>query len=215
MIIPDITPPIPVAMPTAVAVEPVQSSDTTNTSGQKDSQADSQTGSSPQRENPSSADKPTTKADIQPKPEELKAVQKLVLRDREVRAHEAAHKGAAGQYATSGARFTYTRGPDGKQYATGGEVSIDASVPDDPGEALRKAQVIRRAALAPAQPSGQDKAVASQAIQMETEARADLLEEQVISRQTEADPAGKKRGDVSQAYTIDAEEPEQAVDISA
>ncbi len=48
-----------------------------------------------------------------PESKELRALQ---ARDHEVRAHEQAHLGAAGQYARGGANFTYQHGPDGKSY---------------------------------------------------------------------------------------------------
>ena len=109
--------------------------------------------------------------------EEEKVVQELRARDQEVRAHENAHKAAAGGYATGGPTYTYQTGPDGKRYAIGGEVQIDTSpVPNDPEATIRKAQTIRRAALAPAEPSGQDKRVAAQAAVIENRARQELAE---------------------------------------
>lgn len=111
--------------------------------------------------------------------EEEQEVDKLKARDREVRAHEQAHLAAAGPYAKGGPTFEYQRGPDNKQYAVGGEVQIDTSkVADDPEATIRKAQVIRRAANAPAEPSSQDRHVAAQAAQMEAEARQELVEQQ-------------------------------------
>lgn len=108
-------------------------------------------------------------------PEEQKVVQELVVRDREVRAHEQAHKAAAGRYAVGGANYAYQVGPDGKRYAVGGDVSIDTSpVPGDPQATIEKAQQLIRAALAPAQPSNTDRAVASQLQQVINEARAAL-----------------------------------------
>jgi hypothetical protein len=107
--------------------------------------------------------------------DEQKRVQDLKARDREVRAHEAAHLAAAGGYAQGGANFSYSRGPDGMLYATGGEVSIDSSaVAGDPEATLRKAQVVQRAALAPAEPSGQDRQVAAEAAAMATQARQEI-----------------------------------------
>ncbi|BBL71399.1 putative metalloprotease CJM1_0395 family protein [Methylogaea oryzae] len=106
--------------------------------------------------------------------EAVKALEKLKATDREVRAHEAAHLAAAGGIAVSGASFSYERGPDGQQYAVGGEVSIDTSpVPNDPEATARKAEQIRRAALAPANPSGQDISVAAAASQMQAQAQAE------------------------------------------
>lgn len=103
-------------------------------------------------------------------------VQQLKNRDLEVKAHEQAHLSAAGSIAVGGARFTYTTGPNGVRYATGGEVSIDTSpVKGDPAATLKKADAIRRAALAPARPSAQDQQVASNANSMSEKARVDLI----------------------------------------
>lgn len=111
--------------------------------------------------------------------EEKALVAELKKRDREVRAHEQAHLAAAGPYAQGGAKFTYQKGPDGKNYATGGEVQIDTSaVPGDPQATLRKAEQIRRAANAPASPSSQDRAVASDAAAMAIKARIELSRQQ-------------------------------------
>jgi hypothetical protein len=106
---------------------------------------------------------------------ELKQIQQLKARDTEVRAHEAAHIAAGGGIVQGGASFSFETGPDGIQYAIGGEVKIDTSkVSGDPKATLEKAQKIQRAALAPAAPSSQDRAVAAQAAQMAVEARAEL-----------------------------------------
>lgn len=105
--------------------------------------------------------------------EQIKELEQLKARDREVRAHEMAHLAAAGGLAMSGASFTYQRGADGVNYAVGGEVKIDTSSGSTPEETIRKAQTIRAAALAPAEPSGQDFAVAAKAAQMAAEARAE------------------------------------------
>ena len=114
-----------------------------------------------------------------PDKEERAEIAKLRARDREVRAHEQAHAAAAGGLVTGGPNYTYQRGPDGKQYAVGGEVNIDTSpVPGDPEATIRKARRIRAAALAPADPSGQDRAVAASATAMETKARQEIQQEQ-------------------------------------
>lgn len=108
---------------------------------------------------------------------DLQVINELKQRDAEVRAHEAAHLAAAGGIATSGASFNYQQGPDGIQYAIGGEASIDTSaVAGDPAATLRKADTIRRAALAPAQPSGPDMQVAANAAAMAVKAQAELLQ---------------------------------------
>lgn len=112
-------------------------------------------------------------------PEETQEVADLKLRDAEVRRHEQAHLVAAGAFAKGGAAYEYELGPDGKRYAIGGEVEIDtAPIADDPAATITKAQTIRKAALAPADPSGQDRAVASQATRMESQARQALAEQE-------------------------------------
>lgn len=104
-------------------------------------------------------------------PEQQAQVAKLQARDREVRAHEQAHLAAAGGLARGGATFTTTVGPDGKRYATGGEVSLDTSpVPNNPAATLAKARQIQAAANAPADPSGPDRAVAAAAARMAAQA---------------------------------------------
>lgn len=104
-------------------------------------------------------------------PADRKTIEELKARDRDVRAHEAAHRSAAGMYARGATSFTYQRGPDGGSYAIGGEVSIDVSpVQGDAHATAQKARQIQAAALAPAQPSGQDLAVAAQAAQMALQA---------------------------------------------
>ena len=110
--------------------------------------------------------------------EEKRHLQQLQQRDREVRAHEQAHMAAAGGLARGGASFSFVSGPDGRRYATGGEVSIDTSaVSGDPAASLQKASRISQAALAPAQPSSQDMRVASRAAQMAQEARVEISKE--------------------------------------
>lgn len=109
--------------------------------------------------------------------QEAEEIRQLQARDREVRAHEAAHASAGGSY--SGApSYTFERGPDGQSYAVGGEVSIDvAPISGDPQATLQKAQQVRSAALAPAEPSAQDMKVAQRAQSMAAEARARLSSE--------------------------------------
>ncbi|MES2048753.1 MAG: putative metalloprotease CJM1_0395 family protein [Pseudomonadota bacterium] len=102
-------------------------------------------------------------------------VRSLQARDQQVRAHEQAHLAASGGLATSGASYTYQKGPDGVSYAIGGEVTIDVSGGSTPEETIARAAKIRAAALAPADPSGQDRAVAAAASQMEQRAFAQLL----------------------------------------
>ncbi len=108
--------------------------------------------------------------------QELALLQQLKRRDTEVRAHEQAHLSAAGQYARGGASFTYQKGPDGASYAVGGEVGIDVAKESTPEATITKMQTIKRAALAPATPSGADKRIAAQAGAKEAQARQELLQ---------------------------------------
>lgn len=109
--------------------------------------------------------------------EEKKQVEELKKRDREVKQHEQAHVAAGGGIVVSGPTYQYQRGPDGKQYAVGGEVQIDNSpVPNDPEATIRKMQQVQSAALTPAEPSAQDRKVASQAAQTQAKARMELAQ---------------------------------------
>lgn len=106
-----------------------------------------------------------------------RAIEKLKKRDQEVREHERAHATAGGSIAGSPS-FKFTRGPDGKQYAVGGEVSIDTSpVSGNPQATIRKLEQVIRAALAPRNPSGQDRAVASAAGAGIIQAKRELAEQ--------------------------------------
>jgi len=111
-------------------------------------------------------------------------IQDLAARDRSVRAHEAAHAAVGGQYAGAPS-YRFQRGPDGQSYAVSGEVPIDASaVPGDSEATIRKLQTVRNAALAPADPSAQDRRVAAQATSRIARARAELAVEQRTQTET-------------------------------
>ena len=95
--------------------------------------------------------------------EDQKTVKKLAARDAEVRAHEQAHAATGGAYAGAPS-FEFQRGPDGRNYAVGGEVPIDVSpIPGDPQATIAKMQQVKRAALAPSEPSGADRSIAASA----------------------------------------------------
>lgn len=109
--------------------------------------------------------------------DEKKRIAELKARDQEVKAHEQAHAAIGGQYAGAPS-YEYETGPDGQQYAVGGEVRIDVSeVPNDPRATIQKMQQVKAAALAPAEPSNADRAVAAQASRTLMEAQADLAAE--------------------------------------
>lgn len=107
-------------------------------------------------------------------PQVQQQIQELATRDREVRTHELAHAAVGGAYAGTPS-YQYTQGPDGKRYVTDGEVSIDVSPIDgDPEATIAKLEQVSAAALAPAEPSTQDRRVASQASQIIAQAREEL-----------------------------------------
>jgi hypothetical protein len=123
--------------------------------------------------------------------EDREEVRNLQERDREVRTHEQAHVAAGGSYVRGGIQYEYQTGPDGRRYAVGGEVSIDTSpVSGDPQKTIQKAQQIRRAALALAEPSGADRSAAAAASQMEAQARQELIEERSNPDEGSTDAAG-------------------------
>lgn len=131
----------------------------------------------------------TDKSDLSP--DDQRKVDELQRRDQDVRTHEAAHQAAGGQYVRGGATFQYQQGPDGKMYAVGGEVSIDtSSVKDDPQATIAKMETVQRAALAPADPSGQDRSVASAASVEEAQARQELAKKNAAAL-TKGSPDGQ------------------------
>jgi hypothetical protein len=129
--------------------------------------------------------------------DERAMVAELAQRDRAVHAHEAAHQ-AAGGGLVGAASFTYEVGPDGRSYAIGGECPIQISVGQTPGETVAIAERVRNAALAPADPSPQDLAVANAATQMEMQARAAELRTVAQPAAPAAPPAGAAMGSSSE-----------------
>ncbi len=130
--------------------------------------------------------------------DDQRLVAELQTRDRDVRAHEAAHQ-AAGGGVVGGATFSYQQGPDGRQYAVGGEVPVDLSVSGGSPEAtIAKMARVRAAAMAPGDPSAQDFAVAAAASAIEAAVRQE------------------ERGKVTEAKNPDsAAEPSAASDAAA
>ena len=106
--------------------------------------------------------------------EEKEEAEKLKQRDREVRAHEQAHLSAAGNLAAGGASYQFKTGPDGQQYAVGGEVPLKVQDSKDPQEDLRNAQRLERAALAPAEPSSSDRTIAAKARSKASQAQQEI-----------------------------------------
>ena len=148
-------------------------------------------------------------------PEDAAQVAKLKQIDRQVRQHEQAHMAAAGGMATSGASFTYQKGPDGVSYAVGGEGGISTSPGRTPEETIQRARTIRAAALAPADPSGQDRAVAAQAAKMEMEARMQLAQQSQEKAPEAAQQGSPRQSQVASFYGMSPSNAGQAVSTYA
>lgn len=117
--------------------------------------------------------------------EQVRVISELQSRDKEVRSHEAAHA-AVGGSVTGSPSFSYEKGPDGKRYAVEGEVAVDLSIVNgDPRATIEKMQKVHAAALAPVNPSTQDRQVANTATQLILEAQSKLLSE--LSNQQESE----------------------------
>lgn len=120
--------------------------------------------------------------------------------DTQVRAHEAAHQSVGGSL-VGGASFSYQTGPDGKQYAVGGDVPVDMSTSgDQPAAVITKMQQVQAAAMAPADPSGQDYAVAAQAAQVAAQAQILLAEIRSEQSRRSEEQSSQKASSAAQAY---------------
>jgi hypothetical protein len=128
-------------------------------------------------------------------------VRKLQMTDLHVKTHEQQHLSIAGSYAHGGASFQYVQGPDGKPYAVAGEIAIDVSpVTNNPQATIIKAQVIRRAALAPSDPSGADRSIAAAATQMEIQARAELTNQKTAEEKSNPETSNIQTGNTHNFY---------------
>ncbi|MEH6651744.1 MAG: putative metalloprotease CJM1_0395 family protein [Motiliproteus sp.] len=156
----------------------VQSADT-QAQVTRNSALDAQTATSTSRPNQTSSPEQAN---------EQAQVRQLAKVDRDVRDHEAAHAAAGGGLAGAPS-YSYTKGPDGQLYATGGEVNTDTSASVDPSETAANARTVIEAALAPANPSTQDLRVAAQARAQLIDAQAQLTrnEQQSVDDQRQMD----------------------------
>lgn len=98
-------------------------------------------------------------------------ISKLKQQDPSAQQHQPGHP--AGSQAVS-----YTYGPSGAAYAGADAIQINTSPGRTPEQAIARAQAIEAAALAPAYPSGADRAIAVQAQQLEAQAEAELAAQQ-------------------------------------
>ncbi len=123
---------------------------------------------------------------------EQQEVQKLQRVDAEVKAHEQAHKAAAGGLQTSAPSYEYETGPDGEKYAVAGEVQVSYRRSSDPGKNIQNAQKVRAAALAPADPSAADRAAARQASAEIAQAQAELQQQRAEEANAEKENSETK-----------------------
>jgi len=129
--------------------------------------------------------------------EDRAELQRMQRRDQEVRQHERAHQAAAGGLAGA-ARLETATGPDGRQYAIGGEVPIDVSPGGTPEQTVQKSRRVRAAALAPNSPSGADKAIAARAQQLQFQAEAELREQRLQERETAIGRSRRPRSEAAE-----------------
>lgn len=116
-------------------------------------------------------------------PEQKQQIAELASIEREVIAHERAHQSAGGAY-TGSATYGYTEGPDGKAYITSGEVAIRAPQIEPSEKGLQVVEQVKRAALAPANPSGQDLRVASKMEAIAQRIRAEMAKRSYAEKDT-------------------------------
>lgn len=118
---------------------------------------------------------------------EMKAhseVRKLINWENNVKQHEQAHMAVGGGLVSS-ARFSYTIGPDGKRYVSGGEVSISVPSSENEEENLKTLERVKRAALAPADPSPQDIKTAAMASAMISSTYLKLMKQKAKEQASE------------------------------
>ena len=107
--------------------------------------------------------------------EEVHVQKRLQGKADKVVAHENAHALVGGTLMLGGAVYQYDMGPDGEPYETSGQSRIDMSpIAGNPHGTIFKMQHVKRAAMAPLNPSGADRVVASQADMVENQARKQL-----------------------------------------
>ncbi len=145
-------------------------------------------------------------------PEEEDVARDMRGRDREVRAHEQAHKNTGGRHAGA-ISLSYQKGPDGQQYAVAGSVPIDMSSEASPEATIAKMRIVAAAALAPADPSGPDRAIAqaaqAQIIQATADASAERqAEAEALREDARADEEGGEQSNADAAGVFAASDPD-------
>ena len=139
----------------------------------------------------------------------------LKQRDKKVKAHEQAHSSVGGAF-TGTASFSYETGSDGVLYAVDGEVQADLSdVAGDPAATVSKMEQVQRAALAPAEPSLQDRQVAAQAGQQAAAAMSQLAAEHSAVQKEEIARLEAEKADVKAEMAAARKEQEDAEEKEA
>ena len=146
---------------------------------------------------------------------ELKKVEELQRIDRKVQAHEMAHLAAGAGLVRGGPTYGYETGPDGRRYAVSGEVSIDGSPADTPERTVTKAARIKTAALAPADPSAQDRRVAASAEQMAMDARMQIAQQQRMAATSDQDNSSDGQSTYGRGGRQNAEPLSSRIDVFA
>lgn len=138
-------------------------------------------------------------------PQEQQQLAELKQTDAQVKAHEHAHKSTAAGLTTSGPNYEYETGPDGKKYAVAGDVNVSYQKSSDPEVNLKNAQQLKAAALAPADPSSQDRKVAMQADREIAQARQEIMEEQKQTEEEEETSATSAAGSMTPASETESD----------
>ncbi|HCY38192.1 MAG: hypothetical protein DKM50_00380 [Candidatus Margulisiibacteriota bacterium] len=127
--------------------------------------------------------------------EELKQkveIQKLKAAEAQLEAHEMAHKMVGGMYAGF-VTYTMAVGPDGKNYKVQGEVNLDSSAAASPEETVRKMERVISAAMAPLNPSPQDRSVVGRAAAMKMQAEQEIRRDKQLEEEyNKPDEQGRK-----------------------
>lgn len=165
--------------------------------------------SSNETKNKQEQENSTTKDSTQLSNEEKAQLAELKAVDSRVKAHEAAHQ--SGPAASGGASYTYKKGPDGVMYAVGGEVPVRIETGSTPQESITKLQGVIATALAPADPSPQDIAIASKARVMMMKAQQELAQEIQEKMRNSNGYAQNAKNEYEKNSTTDSQEKNSAI----
>jgi len=141
---------------------------------------------------PASASRSSAVSRTELSPEQQRQVAALKATDLRVRNHEQAHISAGQGVVTTGAQYTYTTGPDGVRYAVAGEVGIDTSREQKPEANIDKGQRIQTAALAPADPSPQDRRVATVGAELVADGQSELNAQRQQQAEANSNPQARR-----------------------